>query len=83
MITAEIDGIGFNIMLSKDAMNPNPQYAGKKSVYTGELTTAGFSFDTQPDIDSEHMEFLAFKDSSMISFAYKGEENLVSIEYQK
>ena len=147
MISAKMDGVGYTIMLSKDAMNPNPQYAGKISVYIvltglkgvsggesqmpegdgetwpsadlpgvpelkghigqilreegiirleitvetaetvksyiGELTAAGFSFDTQPDIDSDHMEFLAFKDSSMMSFAYKGEENLVSIEYQK
>ncbi len=145
-ITAKMDGVGYTIMLSKDAMNPNPQYAGKKSVYlilTGlegivgdapkpkgegeewpfadlpgvprlegyigqilredgiirleitvesaqtvksyidELTVAGFSFDTEPDTESDHMEFLAFKDSSMISFAYKGTENLVTLEYQK
>jgi len=51
--------------------------------YIGELSAADFSFDTEPDVDSDHMEFLAFKDSSMISFAYKGAENIVSIEYQK
>lgn len=51
--------------------------------YISELTAASFSFDTPPDIDSDHMEFLAFKNSDMMSFAYKGEENLVSIEYQK
>lgn len=50
--------------------------------YIGKLTEAGFSFDTVLDMESHHMEFLAFKDSSMISFAYKGEENAVSIEYQ-
>jgi hypothetical protein len=146
MIFANMDGIGYNIMLSKDAMRANPQYAGKTSVYLilsgleaissdpqmpegeGEawphldlpgvpqleghigkilredgiirleitvesaekvksyidaLTAKGFSFDTQPNIDSDHMEFLAFKDNSMMSFAYKGEENAVSIEYQK
>lgn len=147
MITAKMDGVGYSIMLSKDAMKSNPQYAGKISVYiilTGlkgvsggtsqmpqgegeawpsadlpgvpelkghigqilredstirleitvesaekvknyisELTEAGFSFDTKPDMESNHMEFLAFKDSSMMSFAYKGGENLVSIEYQK
>lgn len=33
MISANMDGVGYNIMLSEDAMNPNPQYAGKKSVY--------------------------------------------------
>ena len=145
MISAEQDGVWFNIMLSENAMNPT-QYAGKKSVYliitglegiagdapkpkgTGEewpfadlpgvpqleghigqilredgiirleitvdsaqtvksyideLTVAGFSFDTEPDTESDHMEFLAFKDSSMISFAYKGTENLVTLEYQK
>ena len=146
MITAKLDGVGYSIMLSKDAMKSNPKYSGKISVYiilTGlegvsggpqipegegeawpsadlpgvpqlkgyigqilredgmirleitvenaekvksdscELTSAGFSFDTQPDIKSDHMEFLAFKDSSMMSFSYKGQENLVSIEYQK
>lgn len=146
-ISAMMDGVSYTIMLDKNAMNPNPQYAGKTSVYiilTGlegvsgsasqmpagegeawpaadlpgvpelkghidqilredgiirleitvedsekvkgyidDLTSAGFSFDTQPDIESDHMEFLAFKDSSMISFSYKGEENLVSIDYQE
>lgn len=147
MITAKMDGVDYTIMLSKDAMNSNPKYAGKISVYIvliglkglsgdetqmpegegeawpsadlpgvpelkghisqilredgmirleitvesaekvksyiGELTEAGFSFDTEPNMESNHMEFLAFKDSSMMSFAYKGAENLVSIEYQK
>lgn len=32
-ITAKMDGIGYTIMLSKDAMKSNPQYAGKISVY--------------------------------------------------
>lgn len=147
IITASLNGAGCSIMLSKDAMKSNPQYAGKISVYIvltgledvsegqsqmpdgegevwpsadlpgvpqlngyisqilreddiirlevtvedaakvksyiGELTAAGFSFDTQPDMESDHMEFLAFKDSDIMSFTYKGEENLVSIEYQK
>lgn len=145
-ITAKMDGVGYNIILSKDAMNSVPQYAGKISVYLilsgfegissgsqmpkgegeawpsadlpgvpqlkghigqilredgmirleitvesaekvksyiGELTEAGFSFDTEPDVESNHIEFLAFKDSSMMSFAYKGAESLVFIEYQK
>ena len=33
MITAKMDGVGYTIMLSKDAMSPNPKYAGKVSVY--------------------------------------------------
>jgi predicted small lipoprotein YifL len=33
MISAKLDGVGYTIMLSKDAMNSNPRYAGKKSVY--------------------------------------------------
>ncbi|MGI6679745.1 MAG: hypothetical protein ACOX2Q_12085 [Dehalobacterium sp.] len=144
-ISAKMDGVGYTIMLSKDAMKSNPQYTGKISVYIiltglkgvfggtsqmsegeawpfadlpgvpqlkghisqilredgiirleisvesaekvknyiGDLTAAGFSFDIEPDVESNHMEFLAFKDSSMISFTYKGEENLVSIEYQQ
>lgn len=146
MISAETDGVGYTISLSKDAMNSIPKYAGKISVYLiltglegisdspqmpigegdewpsedlqgvpqlkghinqilreddiirleitvenaetvksyiGELTTADFSFDTEPDLESNHMEFLAFRGSSMMSFALKGDENLVSIEYQK
>lgn len=147
MITAKLNGLDYSIMISKDAMKPNPKYSEKISVYiilTGlesisagvpqmpegdgevwpsadlpgipqlkghidqilredgiirlemtvenaeivknyidELTAAGFSFDTHPDKESDHMEFLAFKGSGMMSFAYKGEENLVSIEYQK
>ncbi len=147
MISAKMDGVGYTIMLSKDAMNPNPRYAGKKSVYiilTGlegvsgggpqmpkgegeawpsadlpgvpqfkghigqilredgniyleitvenadvvksyidELTAAGFSFDGQPDAESDHVQFFAFKDNSILNFAYKAEENRVSIEYQK
>ncbi len=145
-ITARMNGVDYTIMLDKNAMNPNPLYAGKVSVYIvlsglegvsgntqtpegegkawpfeelpgvpqleghietilredgiirleiivdnaekvksyiGELAAAGFSFDTEPDVDSDHMEFLAFKGSSMISFAFKGEENAVSIDYQK
>ena len=57
--------------------------AEKVKSYIDELTAAGFSFDTDPNMESNHMEFLAFKDSSMMSFAYKGAENLVSMEYQK
>lgn len=146
MISASMDGVDYTIMLSKDAMKSNPQYAGKVSVYLilgglegvsagtqmpagkgkawptadlpgvpqlkghisqilkedglvrleitvesaekvksyiKELEAAGFRFDTAPDLESDHMEFLAFKDSSMMSFAYKGTENAVSIEYQK
>ncbi len=33
IITAEMDGISYNIMISEDAMDPNPEYAGKISVY--------------------------------------------------
>ncbi len=55
----------------------------KVKSYLGELTEAGFTFDTEPDPDSDHMEFLAFKDNSMMSFGFKGEENLVTIEFQK
>lgn len=146
MILANMDGVGYTIMLSKDAMNPNPKYAGKKSVYIilsgvegissgdqmpqgkgeawpsvelpglpqleghiskilredgiirleitvesaekvkeyiGELRAAGFSFDTEPNTESQHTEFLAFKGNSMMNFAFKGSENLVFIEYQK
>ena len=146
MINTKIDGVDYTIMLSEDAMNPNPKYAGKNSVYiilTGlegissdaqlpegegevwpsadlpgvpqlkghidqilredgniyleitvenaekvksyidELTAAGFSFDSQPEAESDHVQFFAFKDNSILNFAYKAEENRVFIEYQK
>lgn len=146
MITAKMDGVGYTIMLSKDAMKPNPQYAGKKLVYIilsglegiasgsqmpegegeawppadlpgvpkfkghiykilredgiiwleiivesadevksyiGELRGAGFSFDSEPDVKMDHIQFFAFKGNSILNFAYDAEENSVSIEYHK
>lgn len=145
MITAKMDGVGYNIMLSKDAMNPT-KYAGKVSVYlilsglegvvgptekpkseslawpfdempgvpelkghiskilreddmmhfemtvesvetiksyVGELTAAGFTFDSAPDLESDHIEFLAFKDGRMISLGYGSDDNFVAFDYQK
>ena len=147
MITAKMDGVDYTIMLSKDAMKSNPQYAGKISVYiviTGleevsgdeiqkskgeslawpfdempgvpelkghiskilreddimhfemtvesaetiksyvdELTAAGFTFDSMPDLESDHIEFLAFKDGSMINLGYGSDDNFVAFDYQK
>jgi hypothetical protein len=51
--------------------------------YIGELRAAGFRFDAEPDPESEHIEFFAFKGNSVLNFAYKAEEQLVFIEYQK
>ena len=145
MITAEMDGVGYNIMLSKDAMDSS-EYAGKVSVYlilsglegvsglieepkdeslawpfdempgvpelkghitkilreddimhfemtvesvetiksyVGELTEAGFTFDSAPDLESDHIEFLAFKDGSMINLGYDSEDNFIAFDYQK
>ncbi len=146
IISAKKDGVEYTIMLSKSAMNPNPQYAGKVSVYlimsglegvsaptdkpkseslawpfdempgvpelkghiskilredgimhfemtvesaetiknyVGELTMAGFTFDSAPDLASDHIEFLAFKDGSMINFGYGSDDNFVAFDYQK
>jgi predicted small lipoprotein YifL len=146
IITAKIDGVGYDIMLNKDAMNPNPHYAGKVSVYlilsglegvsvpaekpkgeslawpfdempgvpelkghiskilredgiihfemtvesaetiksyVGELTVAGFTFDSAPDLASDHIEFLAFKDGSIINLGYGSDDNFVAFDYQK
>lgn len=146
MITAKIDSVGYTIMLSKDAMKSNPQYAGKISIYlilcglqgiagstekpkgeslawpfdempgvpelkghiskilredsimhfemtvesaetiksyVGELTAAGFTFDSAPDLESDHIEFLAFKDGSMINLGYGNDGNFVAFDYQK
>lgn len=146
MITAKIEGVGYTIMLSKDAMKSNPQYSGKISVYlilsglegvsastekpndeslawpfdempgvpelkghiskilredgimhfemtvesaetiksyVGELTAAGFTFDSTPDLANDHIEFLAFKDGSMINLGYGSDDNFVAFDYQK
>lgn len=145
-ITAKTDGVDYTIMLDKNAMNPNPQYAGKVSVYlimsglegvagltekpkgeslawpfdempgvpelkghiskilredgimhfemtvesaetiksyVGELTAAGFTFDSAPDLASDHIEFLAFKGGSMINLGYGNDDNFVAFDYQK
>jgi hypothetical protein len=145
-ITANMDSVDYTIMLSKDAMKSNPQYAGKISVYltlsglegvagpaekpkgeslawpfdempgvpelkghiskilreddimhfemtvesaetiksyVGELTAAGFTFDSAPDLESDHIEFHAFKDGSMINLGYGSDDNFVAFDYQK
>ena len=147
MISANIDGVGYTVMISKDAMSSNPKYAGKKSVYivvTGldgeyngekqmpdgdgeawpsadlpgvpefkgyishilrdggiiyldilvenndfvksyidELAKAGFRFEAEPDLESDHVQFIAFKGDSILNFSYKAKEDFVTIEYQK
>jgi len=47
MITATVSGVDYNIMLSSTAMDPNPKYAGKSSIYAV-LTGIESSLDT-PD----------------------------------
>lgn len=51
--------------------------------YVAELTAAGFTFDSAPDLTSDHIEFLAFKDSSMINLGYDSDDNFVAFDYQK
>ena len=51
--------------------------------YVGELTAAGFTFDSAPDLTSDHIEFLAFKDGSMMNFGYGSDDNFVAFDYQK
>ncbi|HCA29292.1 MAG TPA: hypothetical protein DEP23_06915 [Ruminococcaceae bacterium] len=51
--------------------------------YVGELTAAGFTFDSAPDLTSDHIEFLAFKDGSMNNFGYGSDDNFVAFDYQK
>lgn len=145
MITAKMSGIDYTIMLDKSAMNSNPQYAGKVSVYlvllgqegaagpteepkdeslawpfdempgvpelkghiskilredgvmhfemtvesaetiksyVEELTAAGFIFDSAPDLESDHIEFLAFKEGSVINLGYGSDDNFVAFDYQ-
>lgn len=59
MITTKMDGIDYTIMLDKNAMNPNPQYAGKISVYiilTG-LYGASSNASQMPEGDGEAWPF--------------------------
>lgn len=51
--------------------------------YVGELTAVGFTFDSTPDVESDHIEFVAFKDNSMINFGYSSDDNFVAFDYQK
>lgn len=51
--------------------------------YLDELQDAGFSFDEAPDLDSEHIQLLAFGETGILNFAYKAVENRVFIEFQK
>lgn len=147
MIGGQLEGVGYMIMVSKDAMNPNPQYVGKISVYiilTGlkgvssdktlepsrdgnswpsadlpgvpklpghisyvlrqddivlleiqveatsvvetyldDLKGAGFSFDGQPVRSNEHIQVIAFKDSSILNFSYNVNEKTVYLEFMK
>lgn len=146
-ITANIDGVGYMLMINKNATIFNPQYAGKASVYitlsglkemaesespmpqkeglawpypdlpgvpelkgtiehilradgsiyldikvvnaktaqnyVKELAEATFSFDGQPDLDSDYIQFFAFRGESTMAFTYKGTESMVFIEYIK
>lgn len=51
--------------------------------YIDQLENAGFTFDSQPDTSNDNIEFFAFRDSTILNFAYKAAENLVFIEYMK
>lgn len=42
-ITAKMDGVDYTIMIDENAMNPNPQYSGKVSVYIILLGLEGVS----------------------------------------
>jgi hypothetical protein len=58
---------------------------GKEAVknYIAELEKAGFSFDSPPDTDGDHVEFVAFRDNDILNFAYKESERRVFIDYTK
>lgn len=147
MISATLDGVGYTIMLSKDAMKSNPKYAEKVSVYIilsglediseagpqipmekgetwptadlpgvpifeghidkilrddniiylditvdnadvvksyiGDLTEAGFTFDAEPKMEDDYLQYFAFKGDSVLNFDYDGKEKSVGIEYHK
>lgn len=51
--------------------------------YVRELTESSFSFDAEPDTKSDHVQFVAFKDNSVLNFDYDAKESYVTIEYHK
>lgn len=51
--------------------------------YITEITKAGFTLDETPSLDHNHIQFFAFKDASILNFAYDVEEGVVYLEYQK
>ena len=146
MITANLDKLHYMIMLSENAMDPNPKYADTLAVsviltgldaksaeqkvseengekwppaelpgvpelmgqiqqilredgivqicmivegaemvkkYLDELQIAGFRFDSEPVFHGDHLEFVAFRDGSILNFVYKGIEQSVFFEYLK
>ncbi|HOJ12819.1 MAG TPA: hypothetical protein PK733_19820 [Clostridiales bacterium] len=81
----ELPGYIGNVHIGDDAIRLEITVEGLDVVkgYIGELKNAGFSFDSEPDTSNEKIEFIAFKDSTMLNFAYKAAEKLVFIEYIK
>ncbi len=51
--------------------------------YIDELVDAGFYLDGDPSVGSDYLQFLAFRDGSMLNFAYDPEEGSVYLEFLK
>jgi len=49
--------------------------------YVGQLSAAGFRFDSEPTLKDGYIEFYAFRDDSILNFSYKASEQRVSVEY--
>jgi hypothetical protein len=47
------------------------------------LRAVYFSFGAELDLESDHIQFAAFKDDSILNFDYDAEEGSVAIEFHK
>ena len=81
----EIDGDIESCFTEGDTVYIEMVVEGKGVVesYIAELEKAGFSFDSPPDTDGDHVELVAFRDNDILNFAYKDSERRVFIDYTK
>lgn len=81
----ELKGHISKILLEDDGVfiEMTVENAAVMESYVDEIKKVGFELETNPVLDNDHMEFLAFKDGSLINIGYAGKDNFVSFEYQK
>lgn len=79
----ELDGYIKQILREYGLVQIHMIVEGPKVVkgYIEQLQIAGFIFDAEPIFYDDHLEFVAFRDNSILNFTYKGTEKAVFLEY--